>query len=84
MKQVASFTAESDQDMKVGVKMLKQKVVVKGPDELFGQVGIIVAVKSFANEKSGDREEGIACKVLVGEIISNWMPYHWLEVLPAA
>lgn len=61
--------------------MLKQKVIVKGPNELFGKEGIIVAVKSFVNEKSGEREEGIVCKVLVGEIISNWLPYHWLEEL---
>lgn len=57
--------------------MLKKRVVVKDPlDELFGKEGIIVAVKSLSNESS---EEGMVCKVLVGDNLSGWLPYQSLE-----
>ncbi len=57
--------------------MLKKKVVVKDPlDALFGKEGIIVAVKSLSNDNS---EEGMVCKVLVGDCLSGWLPYQSLE-----
>ncbi|MEN6462985.1 MAG: hypothetical protein ABFC94_16660 [Syntrophomonas sp.] len=59
------------------IKVLKKKVVVKDPlDELFGKEGIIVAVKSLSNDNS---EEGMVCKVLVGDSLSGWLPYQSLE-----
>lgn len=57
--------------------MLKKRVVIKDPlDELFGKEGIIVAVKSLSNDNS---EEGMVCKVLVGDSLSGWLPYKSLE-----
>lgn len=57
--------------------MLKKRVVIKDPlDELFGKEGIIVAVKSLSNDNS---EEGMVCKVLVGDSLSGWLPYQSLE-----
>ncbi len=52
--------------------MLKQRVVIKWPfSNLLGQEGIIIA-----EIKSG---ESVACKVLTGSNLSNWIPRCWLE-----
>lgn len=67
--------------------MLKQRVLIKhSSEEFLGEEGIIVAVKSMTsqlNEPSHHNTDGIACKVLVGDKLSNWIPFKFLEVIQA-
>ncbi len=61
--------------------MFKQKVVVTDPNEpFFGQTGIVVAISIGNCNLSVDNEESL-CKVLIGNVISNWIPEKCLEIV---
>lgn len=70
-----------------GVKdMLKQRVLIKhSSTEFLGEEGIIVAVRSVTGSSMNYHQntDGIACKVLVGDKLSNWIPFDFLEVIQA-
>lgn len=55
--------------------MLKRRVVIKRVSRDFaGKEGIVVAVRNMNHDSSGD----VACKVLVGDKVSNWIPLSLL------
>lgn len=63
--------------------MLKQRVIIKDPDcDLYGMEGIVVAVNAILNEESRNYEKNsIVYKVLVGDIISDWLPHNCLDII---
>ena len=68
---------------KGGAALLKQKVIIKDTEgDMYGMEGIIVAVNAVLDEKSQDYEKNsIVCKVLVGDVISDWLPHSCLELI---
>lgn len=59
--------------------MLKKQVIIQTPvGELCGMKGIIVAVKNLPEQRD-EKSKNIYCKVLVGDKVSNWIPYGLLE-----
>jgi len=58
-------------------------VIIKGTDEdLYGMEGIIVAVNAVLDEESRNYEKtSMVYKVLVGDIISDWLPHCCLEMI---
>ncbi len=62
--------------------MLKQRVIIKDPTEVFfGQEGIVVVVSQRARQGLSCYRSNIECKVLIGNKISNWIPCEWLDVV---
>ncbi len=63
--------------------MLKQKVIIKGFEgDLYGLEGIIVAVNAILDEESRNYEKNnMVYKVLVGDIISDWLPHSCVEII---
>jgi len=62
--------------------MLKRRVIIKRTVGDFAeQEGIVVAVRKL--NPVMDKGEDIACKILVGENLSNWIPIKFLEIVQA-
>lgn len=58
---------------------LKTRVVVKGSlYSISGQEGIVVVLSSITNNEN---QRTILCKVRVGNEISDWIPYYYLETI---
>lgn len=61
--------------------MLNQRVIIKHSAScLAGKEGIIVAVQKTGTQDY-DNHENTQCKLLIGDQLSNWIPYLWLEVV---
>ncbi len=62
--------------------MLKQRVIINDPTEVFfGQEGMVVVVRQRTNQGDNFHRSNIECKVLIGNKISNWIPCEWLDVV---
>ncbi|MBC7076323.1 MAG: hypothetical protein H5T98_09720 [Syntrophomonadaceae bacterium] len=59
--------------------MLRQRVLIVSDNEYCGKEGIIVAVNTHLRGKR--YEGGVVCKVLVGEVITNWLPDNCLKIV---
>jgi len=61
--------------------MLNQRVVIKNPaKKYYGKEGTVVVVSTELYDIPNQYKK-TKCKVLIGNVISNWIPDKWLEIV---
>lgn len=62
--------------------MYNRKVFIKDPDgQNYGETGIVVATCTIPCFDRPYEYENTVCKILVANVLSNWIPDKYLEIV---